>query len=67
MKKKTPTQSYFVDERKLGLVLEVTGYTELMSVVCPQCHRHQPYLLHCPVCVYMVCVKYFLWSGKHLC
>lgn len=52
---KHTTQSYFVDGRKLGLVSEVTRYTELMRVVCPQCHLHLPCLLHCPLCVYMVC------------
>lgn len=52
---KYTTQFCFVDGRKLGLVSGVTGYIELMRVVCPQCHRQLPYLLHCPVCVYMVC------------
>lgn len=54
---KHTTQFCFVDERKLGLVSEVTRDIELIRVVCPQCHRQLPYLLHCPVCVcvYMVC------------
>lgn len=45
----------------------MTGYLWLLRVVCPQCHRHLPYLLHCISWSLCPCVSPSLSLVPHVC